>query len=274
MKNNILTLFISAVALLFLSACGSTKTVPDKTIQWVIDDYLKTNEYYGGVYTDYQTEITHDPDSETKTDTVKIKLSITYPHLTASTKYEATYQYDKSSDLWNLIRGGDWESLYVEKYDMTSSFKLWSEAIQSAGFEVEDKAEGREIVSNLVEDSFSEELSTSVKDGWYIEAWSNSAWSSVEILCITMNGKSEADSIYEVIRGQFKNELELLEYDGISGGNYTYSRYTDYDRAAYSVLIRIDSTVYAVFAEDTDIYMEYDINLFLQQVGFVPMKKQ
>ena len=90
-------------------------------IVWTVEDYLKECGY--GTVTDHSYEVTHSPEESTKTDTVHIALEATCERASLSTTYDATYQYNKASDLWTVIRGGEWQSASIASYRLDYSPK-------------------------------------------------------------------------------------------------------------------------------------------------------
>ena len=118
MKKTI-ALFLCFFAVFALAACGAPKQVPDQTIAWAVEDYLKECGY--GTASESSYEAIHSYDDSTKTDTVDIALSAEFPTASISTSCKATYQYDKSSGLWSVIRGGDWEPVLVNTYRLMVS---------------------------------------------------------------------------------------------------------------------------------------------------------
>ena len=116
-----------------LSGCvklETTRTVPEKMLEWAIEDYFKAHLEQDGDTPTYEYEIQHDPDKETKTDAVSIKLTVTYAtsfisSYTSVTNYNAVYHYDQQADDWSLIRGGQWSREEVKSYSLPQSAAMW-----------------------------------------------------------------------------------------------------------------------------------------------------
>ena len=160
--NRKLILIAMLIAILVLQAgCGNEMTVPDKTLEWVITDRVADNELYGECI-DYQSKITHSPDKASNTDTVQILLTCNYQHLTVQYLFDATYQYNKSTDLWSIIRGGDWAT-ELTSLDIEKSANAWKQILDAEGWAAEIKTEGIDSVRE--EDRFKVPLGEIVNDG-------------------------------------------------------------------------------------------------------------
>lgn len=117
MKRRLCILLLLFTAII-LTACGNkVKEVPESEIQDVVDDYFYENTMVGYIAHDYSA--IHNWDSETKTDTVQIKAITEYEYGYLVAECECKYQYDRSSDLWNLKRIGHWSEYvdYSEKWN-------------------------------------------------------------------------------------------------------------------------------------------------------------
>lgn len=110
-------LVLVVVLSLVLSGCGKSSSasngVPNRTVELVVLDYFDERELYPGDYNGYSFNVVHNYDKSSKTDAAIINLSIEYTYTSESTYIQTWYSYDKSSDLWTLIRKGEWsESSY------------------------------------------------------------------------------------------------------------------------------------------------------------------
>lgn len=260
---------LCALMFLFCAGFGLVKTVPEKTLEWVVDDYLDWNQYIGGKYTDYQYKITHDPDKSTNTDTVTIDLTITYPHVTASSNYEMTYQYDKSRDLWEELRGPGWDVLHIDTYDITSSSRLWMQAFESEGWEFELKAEGSSFAESLIA-NVNDGLKTACQTGWCIDAFypiESDLGPQVRVYSIEFDDESTAQELLITLRDVNFNHIPVL--GEAMGDNYFFSLLSKYGyRESSCLLIRQDKTVFCI-SSDAPAGYDYAIYSVLQQVGFV-----
>lgn len=271
MKRPIFLTIILCLFLLFLTGCGAPQAVPDKTIEWLIDDYLKEYSYYGGEYTDYDADVKHDPDRETKTDTVTIDMTITYPHLVAETSYEATYRYDKSKETWDVIRGGEWAPIHVKNYDMTDSLKLWLEAAQGEGFEVTTQGElGADMARSWLETAIGE-ASSSVEIPWCIQNYADAYGCDVTIMDLKLNSTEESQSIFKKLENHFaKVDLyNVYKFETDQGDNYEYSYFRNTNSDPHIMIIQYEASVFLFYVNSSDSQTRYKMDQVLSQVGFV-----
>lgn len=89
--KKILALVLCLTALVMLPgfSFSAEKQVPDKTLEWAVEDYLESLEL--GEPENTEVEIEHDLDEATHTDTVTIHVSAEYPGLTAASSCVTTY---------------------------------------------------------------------------------------------------------------------------------------------------------------------------------------
>ena len=107
----------SFAPMLSLASCSSApETVPDSLVQMYIDDCIAAWNYYD--CDSVETEIEHEADKENHMDSVTVVFRFRYPYGYLERKTEGlTYQYDRSSDLWNTVSDGQhygsvvWENL-------------------------------------------------------------------------------------------------------------------------------------------------------------------
>lgn len=103
MKKVFAVMFLVVMAVCVLSGCGSErKGVPDA----IVYSEVGSNFEYIGV-TDY--EISHDVDTTTHIDTVTASGYIEGDYGTGTEYVVLQYQYDRASDLWELLDSSDWE---------------------------------------------------------------------------------------------------------------------------------------------------------------------
>lgn len=111
-----------------LCSCGEkSREVSENQIQYAVEDYLLLNSLNGSKtksgsdwenYEDMTLETVHLWDKESNTDTVDVSITFKYPYGSLIAENTLTYQYDKSSDLWSLIRTDEWNE-YAE-YDIAA----------------------------------------------------------------------------------------------------------------------------------------------------------
>ena len=219
MKKSLICLALLMFALL-LTACGTPKEVPEQMIVWTVEDYLKESGY--GTVTEHSYEVTHSPDESTKTDTVHIALEATCERASLSTSYDATYQYNKASDLWTVIRGGEWQSASIASYRLDYSPKpLLSVMIKQDRY-AEIETEPIYIWGSIPE--------TEPVDYWHIDS-ANSDIYYLETI--------DADSAYDFFLTICSMLVDLpdgvTEEANAAGENYHYLRYSESDRGAFLI---------------------------------------
>lgn len=276
MKKPIILITALSLLLLCMTGCGAAKTVPDKTIEWEIEDYLKSAPTMGGAYTDYSSEVKHDPDHDTKTDTVSVELTITYPHCIAGVTYEATYQYDKASDLWTVIRGGKWETFHVNRYDIAASCKLWLNEMNRVGFNSTTMLQGKDEMSNVIADDYPE-LGDLVIDGWNNEGYypDINGWqyeSQLNVYCFETNRMEDAKLLYDAENESVRSVEWMNLIDNAEGDNYVFSRYMDSDGEEFWFLIQTDQFLIALASDIRDQQHYSLIEALLSQLGFDALK--
>lgn len=281
--KRIFALIASLIAFTCFTGFSMQRTVPDKTLEWVVEDYLDWNRYLGGVYTDYNYVITHDPDKATNTDTVQIHLSITYPHVTAASVYSATYQYDKSSDLWDVLRGGHWGSTDILTYDLTSSSRIWMDCIRAEGWTAEFIGEGHDDaieflpIDDLFLESFEpEDFIIDLKTGWGIDAYceyDNGEEAIMQVVVFEFNQDTIAQALIDAMVDDTFDYLTT--FDQRSGNNYSAILLEPpYDPNSYGteniLLIRQDATTFVVYSYyDSMFNGGSTFNYIMQQIGYV-----
>lgn len=205
-KRKIEVIVCCVLALFCLSGCGKAKTVPDKTIEWVVEDFLNWNSDRGGLYTDYSYTVSHDPDKNTNTDTIIVNLTVWYPHQMCRSEYRGTYQYNRASDNWGLSRDGYWDELMVWSFDISDSEQEWLNSLEYQGVdidscEVKGLEEAQIMVHNILsadlekeQESLSEKATKmwTIKGMTYNEATAKNIW--LQIQCIVFADTESADS--------------------------------------------------------------------------------
>jgi hypothetical protein len=287
--------FLALLLCVCLIGCGgvtvvgkkASSEVPEKMIQWEIDDYLEEFSDFGGAYTDYTVSITHDPDKETKTDTVSIDLTITYPSSIANNQWQITYQYDKSKETWDVLRTSGWEPPRVKQYFIKETFQEWSDAYYKTdfGFEHGDDEIVEEIgdIMEIIIDPDGQ-----IRDAWKINVsgskdkrYSINLNVTVEIIKDEGNAtpldfnniEEKIARENEIIRTYHFNELsELSLLDAAQGESYEYVRYMSKNGELYGVYIRNNTMYISVsgyIGGSSDWKTVPCIDEFLARVGFV-----
>ena len=161
MKRNVLVMVAAALIVCCLVGCGSPKEVPEQTLVREIEDYIKGADL--GDFEEYVQNINHNYDKSTKTDAVTINLTVTYLNSVAEASYNAIYQYDKTSDLWNKIRGDGWSSMRSRSINLSSSVDDWLEAFQKESFDFYEQKDSKESLADALLT-----YDVTIKDGWMI----------------------------------------------------------------------------------------------------------
>lgn len=239
-KNPVLR-FVMIVLILssavILTACGSPKMVPDKTIEWAVEDYIKEHFSWLGLSPTYTYTVSHLPDSSTKSDTVHLDLSLTDPHFVGNTSYDATYIYDKSSGLWSVSRGGEWAPVTIDRYTNVSiSKETVSQALSKNGFTLLES--DFEVLSDDVLAANSLPSGGRVTSAWsnlgdklsLISVVTDSADSAREAfsLVIDMEGLTSYSQHMD-IKTKTGSNYEITQVDGMEEGTYVkgYLGYID-----------------------------------------------
>lgn len=124
-----LILSLVLLLLLVLAGCESNQIqeTTDETVPESIVDRdaaeIRNNTQARGIYLsegrgdEIIYSVSHNPDSETHTDTVGLTFTVYYPYGEAHFYLENIYQYYKDSDTWSLIEEGNAGKPITEWYD-------------------------------------------------------------------------------------------------------------------------------------------------------------
>lgn len=288
MNKSKILLFATVLFMLFIAGCGSQKTVPDKMLEWEVEEYLKSNKYLGGAYTNYDYSVVHSPDKSTNTDTVQINLSITYPHNVTSSIFSATYQYDRSSDLWSVLRGGNWDAPNVLSYDITESARIWQQSFESAGWTVTLEGEGADYIRQQIDYrkdasgvsfDYPTQLVDKLEDFWYLSAFkqyyeAGGSQSFAEIAFFKFPQVEDAETLFSFYNSNWDTSNYTIEKTG-SGEDYSLIVYADYYFGAGEkmVLVRIDNTLFSIGCGMEDLgNSETDLNSIFESLGYTGFK--
>ena len=255
MKKTI-ALFLCFFAVFALAACGAPKQVPDQTIAWAVEDYLKECGY--GTASESSYEAIHSYDDSTKTDTVDIALSAEFPTASISTSCKATYQYDKSSGLWSVIRGGEWTPVLVSSYRLNVTPKNILEVFQ----ETDDANE----IDERYGLSYSLWLNPKTEA---IEDWSVEGDSSGFAFCKSIDPETAYSvflkAAYEFVLDEEINKLTTHSAVTGIGDNYHYLKWRDNDYRQNASLICQDSTILLFIGSNDETYSRV-----MKSIGFFP----
>lgn len=230
---------------LFLAACsGGEQTVPSQMLDWAVEDYLEGTAPEG--YTDRVCEAAHVPDRSTHTDAVTLDLTITYPHCTARTSYEAIYQYDKSADLWSVLRGGDWSPLLADSVYIPLSSEAWGPALEALGLDFRLYAEGPEDLEETLDDYSSIDLLDAAQTELYMES------SDIFLDLIGFSDAESARALYEHMVPLFLGRN--VGYTAGEDRGTIYTRYQDENSGNSILLIQAGTTagILKVYLDDPD----------------------
>lgn len=149
MKKRIIFFLFILCTVLFLSACGkASDEVPESVWLREIDD-CNYAEFFDPAIKCTQSAI-HNVDKTAHTDLVVISLQAESTYGKVSTYRSVLFQYDKSSDLWSVLRRDDWskraysfnENLEggwrYEEYD--NVYDIWIESVDDDSITLEAQA--------------------------------------------------------------------------------------------------------------------------------------
>ena len=200
-----------------------------------VEDYLQGSGL--GAVSESSYEVTHTPDESTKTDTVHIALDAAFERASLSSSYAATYQYNKASDLWTLIRGGQWQTETVDSYRLDYSPAPLLSIMRKQDPDAEIKTEPINMMGFA---PLTEPL-----DYWHIDAADGA---------IIYLEAADADSAYEFFLTICSALLDLpdgvTEEANAAGENYNYLRYRDgMDSGEDLFLICQDNKIFVAYGE-------------------------
>ena len=132
-KRMSIALVLLCAALAFSACSHMPEAVPETLLEWEVEDFEKLGlDNYGlGDYDKTKTAFIHNPDKASHTDAVQIDVSRQYTHGVVKYNNTLTYQYDKSKDLWELIRKDDWRLTSSKVNEMDLSLDAWKKTMES-----------------------------------------------------------------------------------------------------------------------------------------------
>ena len=180
MKKTSFLLALCITMMIFLTSCNSVagsgiftvnevafdqtqESVPDAVVQVVVDECL--DRWGFDDFVSYETEIRHDPDAANHMDTVTITFRFEYPYGYYITELKGlTYQYDRASDLWNVISKGKKGGPSVEWKDLERLCGFYEDLLDSYN---------RYYYSLTINSIDTKNLTASVSGEWiYVERYS------------------------------------------------------------------------------------------------------
>lgn len=105
-KYKVLAAICISLMVLNFTACGSRTQVPDREIEYVIEEYLVAeglDDCNGYAFT-----AKHDTDKHTHQDCVEVTLELDYDYATVILQGKMNFQYEQTNDLWKLRNGLAW----------------------------------------------------------------------------------------------------------------------------------------------------------------------
>ena len=222
-----------------MGGCSGKMAVPDRILEWAVEDYLQSSRYLDRNYTECKTNTSHSFDSETKTDTVKIELILEYPRYVSGAVYNAVYQYDKSEDQWNCIRGGVWEQGHSISVRISDSMNEWTAELKKNGLTGISENNVGEFIGRFF-GKRRDELKDDITEGWClcVDGRDDDA---IFVACIKYTDEETASLQYD----RMKNRYDITNED--SGLNYRFLREEYPDTLEY--LVCNGRAVFVVYAD-------------------------
>lgn len=125
-NHNIFWILTFIVCSLLLSACGGEASVPDKYIDYAVQDFL--NSKYSPAekgYESYKVSTSHNLNKSAHTDEVNATLRIIYPCGEVIFQGNQRYQYSKSDDNWSEMDFWHWDET-SRTIDTKSITRTWT----------------------------------------------------------------------------------------------------------------------------------------------------
>ena len=254
------SLFVILICLFCLTACSSSKKVPDTILEWSINDFIRgqLGEYYAEPVSKQDTKVIHSYDPETKTDAVTMRLTLTFPKHVAVFLYEATYQYHKSDDQWDVIRGGQWTLDHVESFQMSSRMEEWVKALEERG------------QTNVL--GFNQWYDHTRLDYIDLEEWGISiepvtdCWDVqtgfINVLFVELKEEKAAAAAYNRLCNNCAEAEEWEEISWSEGSNYVFSKYYHRAWGADLYVVKTGNKVFEIRVYDRE-----ELHGLLYQMG-------
>lgn len=155
-KTYFLTFFLLLCVSVLFSSCGSQYGVPDDYVMYFVEEC----EYADSDY-ESSTQVIHSFNEKTHMDSTTVVSTYTGDYGSFITTCEAVFQYDRTSDLWSLVRRSEWsdpeykysDSL-VGKWNVGSPFGLSGDYLIEIISVSDDMIELRCTISKTVYDMF------------------------------------------------------------------------------------------------------------------------
>ena len=202
------------IALVMLTGYSSAgKQVPEKTLEWAVEDYLESLGL--GEPNSRNAEIDHDTDAATHTDTVTIQLSADYTYYSIGSTCVTTYEYNKASDLWTVIRDGKWEPVHITQYHLPITAEEIIQVLELSGEDYEYKEYSSEEYFGNSEwwfaKLFLDSGATPDATGWIIRS------SSFVLEKIQFNEPKSILPYFDgIVEGRLSRELEIYPTNTIT----------------------------------------------------------
>ena len=235
MKKTSFLLALCITMMIFLTSCNSVagsgiftvnevafdqtqESVPDAVVQVVVDECL--DRWGFDDFVSYETEIRHDPDAANHMDTVTITFRFEYPYGYYITELKGlTYQYDRASDLWNVISKGKKGGPSVEWKDLERLCGFYEDLLDSYN---------RYYYSLTINSIDTKNLTASVSGEWiYVERYSGDPYNGyIDDVYMVTEVSTPSDDEYDHIDEKVAKEdralliidiPEAYEEDSITG---------------------------------------------------------
>ena len=250
MKRSLIAIVLVATMIISLAgftAYGFSEEVPDLMIKWLVEDYVAELE---NKPESYSYDVEHNLDSGTKTDSITVTLTVLYSNNEAHSVYTGIYQYNKSTELWSLIRGGEWTELELKLNENLEDIAFWASELSPL-----DLSTVSLVASNQEDiDSFLSSAHITgdynIESAWMLVATDSvlgaSDERSVIILFFKMPDKAQVDSLYNYCYQQIASgapiDVDKKEEDEC----FHYNTVGDSTEGIYVTFVKSDHSLYLI----------------------------
>lgn len=250
MKRSLIAIVLVATMIISLAgftAYGFSEEVPDLMIKWLVEDYVAELE---NKPESYSYDVKHNLDSGTKTDSITVTLTVLYPNNDVQAVYTGIYQYNKSTELWSLIRGGEWMELELKQNENLEDISFWASELSAL-----DLSTVSLIASNQKDiDSL---LSTANITGDYnIEsAWVLAGTDSVlevsdetpvMIVYFKLPDKAQVDLLYSYCYQKIVSGAPIDVVKEEEGARFHYNTFGNSTEGIYITFVKSDHSLYLI----------------------------
>lgn len=111
-KQSIIFVLVFIAYSMLLSACGGEAEVPDKYIDYAVQDFVN-NKYLlpEREYESYKFSTKHNPDKSSHTDEVEVITQVIYPYGEVIFQARQVYQYSSGNDNWTEMDYWSWKEI-------------------------------------------------------------------------------------------------------------------------------------------------------------------